>query len=83
MLERFNTYSMHRPRLRKTTGWVLVVVGFVALVAPIVPGAPLVFVGLEILGLRIVFTDKIKRVFVRKEKTTPLARISIIEENVA
>jgi len=51
-----------------------VVVGFIALIAPIVPGAPLVFVGFEILGLRFVFTDKIKLLVLRKNKTliTPL-----------
>jgi hypothetical protein len=65
MYERFNNYSSDRPRLRKSAGWFLVVVGFVALIMPVVPGAPLVFVGLELLGLRIIFTDKIKNLFRR------------------
>ena len=76
MLKRFNNYTISRPRLRKIMGWIFVVIGFVALVAPIIPGAPLVFIGFEILGLRFVFTDKVKRLFVRSEKTTPLTDLA-------
>ncbi len=76
MIERFNIYSINRPRLRKTMGWALVVIGFFALIAPIVPGAPLVFIGFEVLGLRFVFTDKIKDFFARRNKIAPLTAIT-------
>lgn len=69
MYERFQNYSMTRPRLRKITGWTLVVIGFIALIAPIIPGAPLVFIGLELLGLRFLFIDKI-RAFLRRKGDT-------------
>ncbi len=76
MYERFNTYSTTRPRLRKIVGWTLVVVGFVALIAPIIPGAPLVFIGFELLGLRFIFMDKMKA-FVSRPETTPRPLVAI------
>jgi uncharacterized membrane protein YbaN (DUF454 family) len=59
MYERAKTFTLARPRLKKTVGWVCVVVGVVAVVVPVVPGAPLVFVGFEILGFRMLFLDRI------------------------
>lgn len=72
MIEKFNNYTMSRPRLRKVFGWILVIYGFVALVTPLTPGGLLLFVGLEVLGIRFVFTDKIKRYFIKEKFTTPL-----------
>ncbi len=69
MYERFNTYSLTRPRLRRTVGGAFVVVGTLGLIAPIIPGAPIFFIGLELLGLRMIFTDRVKRVFKRSQKT--------------
>lgn len=63
MYERFNAYSTTRPRLRKTVGWFLVAVGFVALVTPLTPGGLLFFVGLELLGMRVLVLDKMKSFF--------------------
>ncbi len=67
MYERFNTYTTLRPRLRKIVGWFLVVFGFFALVTPLTPGGLLFFVGLEILGLRIIFTERVRRFFRREQ----------------
>ncbi len=66
MIERFNTYTLTRPRLRKIFGWFLIVFGFFALVTPLTPGGLLFFVGLEILGIRFAFTEKIKQFFVKQ-----------------
>ncbi len=63
MRERFDSYTLTRPRLRKSMGWFLVVFGFLALITPLTPGGILFFVGLEILGLRFVFFDKVKSTF--------------------
>jgi hypothetical protein len=41
-------------------GVFLIVIGFAALVTPLTPGAWLGLVGLELLGIRIVFFDKFK-----------------------
>lgn len=66
MREKFNNYTDTRPRLKKVAGWLFLIVGFFALVTPLTPGGVLFFVGLEILGLRIVFTEKMKRIFPRR-----------------
>lgn len=71
MYERFNSYSTTRPRLRKVVGWVLVVIGFLALVTPLTPGGILFFLGLELLGLREVGMEKMKRLLRRAEETIP------------
>lgn len=66
MIERFNSYTLTRPRLKKFFGWFLVVFGFLALVTPLTPGGLLFFVGLEILGVRFVGIEKIKVLLSRK-----------------
>lgn len=59
MYERAKTFTLSRPRFKKVVGYVFVVVGVVALVAPVIPGAPLVFIGFELLGFRILFLDRL------------------------
>jgi Putative transmembrane protein (PGPGW) len=59
MYARAKHFTLTRPRLKKTVGWVFIVVGVVALVAPVIPGAPLVFIGFELLGFRLLFVDKL------------------------
>lgn len=46
--------------IKKTIGILLILIGFAALFTPFTPGSWLVFVGLEFLGLRVAFWDKIK-----------------------
>jgi len=79
MYERFNSYSTTRPRLRKIVGWALVVVGFLALVTPLTPGGILFFLGLELLGLREIATDKMKRLFRRATVVVPVE----VEERIS
>ncbi len=69
MVNRFKIYSHSRPRLRKTVGWGLVIFGFVMLVTPLTPGGSLFFVGLEILGLRIIGIERIKNFLFRRKST--------------
>ena len=59
MYERAKTFTLTRPRVKKALGCLLIVIGFVAIIAPIIPGAPLVFIGLELLGFRLLFIDKL------------------------
>lgn len=63
MYEKAKNFTLERPRMKKAIGVSFVVVGFVALVAPVIPGAPLIFIGFELLGIRLLFLD---RVFKRK-----------------
>lgn len=46
--------------LKKIVGVVLMIVGIAGIFFPILPGWILIFVGLEIIGIRLVFFDKIK-----------------------
>mgnify|MGYP001574646026 CR=1 FL=1 len=49
--------------IKKTIGVLLIVIGLLALVTPFTPGSWLIFVGLEFIGIRILFWDKIKAWF--------------------
>ncbi len=63
MYERAKTFTLTRPRFKKVVGWLFVTIGFIALVAPVIPGAPLVFVGIELLGFKLLFLDRIRERF--------------------
>ncbi len=75
MYERFNAYSTTRPRLRKTVGWSLVAIGFIALVTPLTPGGLLFFVGLELLGIRVLVLHKMKNFFRPAKETVAVQQI--------
>ena len=57
------------PALKKAIGILLILIGLFALLTPFTPGSWLVFIGLELLGLRMVFWDKIKTRFQKISKT--------------
>ena len=44
-----------RSILKKSLGYALILVGFLALVTPLTPGSWLIFVGLELIGIRYAF----------------------------
>jgi hypothetical protein len=44
--------------LKKALGVLLVILGFLALITPATPGSWLALIGLELLGLRVLFEDK-------------------------
>jgi uncharacterized protein YqgC (DUF456 family) len=59
--------------IRKLLGFFLFFIGLLALITPFTPGSWLIFVGLEFLGFRMLFWEKIKSRFqkyslVKKEK---------------
>ena len=49
--------------VKNTIGVLLIVIGLLALITPFTPGSWLIFIGLEFIGIRIVFWDKIKSWF--------------------
>lgn len=55
------------PMLKKFIGVLLILLGLLALVTPLTPGSWLVFVGLEILGVRFLFWTKLKEKIFGKE----------------
>ena len=52
---------------KKIIGVGLIIIGFLALITPFTPGAWLIFIGLELLGVRILFWDKIKNWFLKEK----------------
>lgn len=46
--------------IKKAVGFLLLLIGLTALLTPFTPGSWLIFIGLEFLGIRILFLDKIK-----------------------
>ncbi len=70
LIERFITGETalikRYPKVRKTIGIVLIVYGIFALFTPFTPGAWLIFIGCELVGLNIVFLEKIKNKFRKK-----------------
>jgi hypothetical protein len=70
MYEKAKQFTLKRPRVKKTLGIFLVVFGIAGMVAPIIPGAPMLFIGLELLGFHLLFLDKIL-----KRKTVPAPQV--------
>ena len=50
-----------RKRFRRVTGVFFITVGLIALVTPFTPGSWLIFVGLETLGVHVVFWEKLAK----------------------
>ncbi len=55
--------TIHKTAFKKTIGLFLIIIGLAALLTPFTPGSWLIFVGLEFIGIRILFWDKIKSWF--------------------
>ena len=68
--EYFKKLFSENPKIKKTVGVILVFVGFIGLITPFTPWGVLFFVGLEMLGGRILLQDKVKSRFKKKKTTT-------------
>lgn len=68
MYEKVKNYSLNQPYLRRILGYTLLLLGFVALITPLTPGALIMLVGgLELLGIRFLFLDRwIERIKAKK-----------------
>ncbi|MFH1393082.1 MAG: hypothetical protein ABIG73_01715 [Patescibacteria group bacterium] len=68
------------PKIKKAIGIVLIIFGLIALITPFTPGSWLIFVGLEFMGIRILFWDKIKSWFQKMipDKQNKIKRIVFI-----
>lgn len=54
--------------VKKIIGILLVLIGLIALVTPFTPGSWLIIIGLELLGFRMLYWNKIKSRFFGKNK---------------
>ena len=59
-MQQLKEYIHNNPKIKKVVGVILILVGLTALVTPLTPGAWLALIGLELLGVRILFSDKLK-----------------------
>lgn len=66
MTEKIKQILEKNRNLKKLLGVLLILVGLLALVTPFTPGSWLVFVGLELLGIRFLFWAKIKEWWKKK-----------------
>ena len=66
LLKIIKEYIHDNPKIKKVIGIILILVGLVALFTPLTPGSWLIFIGLELLGLRILFSNKLLKFFNRK-----------------
>lgn len=51
--------------LKKTVGILLIIIGIVALITPLTPGSWLIFVGLELLGWRLLVNNGLRKYWER------------------
>ena len=59
-LKTIKEYIHDKPKIKKVVGLILILVGLAALITPLTPGSWLAIIGLELLGVRILFFDKFK-----------------------
>ena len=59
LFNKIKEYIRRNPKVRKTIGVLLIVIGLTALVTPLTPGSWLAVIGLELLGVRILFFEKL------------------------
>lgn len=60
LLKTIKKHTNNRPKIKKTVGVILILVGLVALITPFTPGSWLAFIGFELLGVRILLFEKFK-----------------------
>ncbi len=60
LLNTVKDYIHNRPKIKKTVGVILILIGLAAFFTPLTPGSWVAIIGLELLGVRILFFDKFK-----------------------
>ncbi len=66
MLENVKKFLHLNPKWKKVVGVILIFWGVLALFTPLTPGSWLAFLGLELLGIKLLFLEKIKERFMKK-----------------
>lgn len=60
LIKTVKEYIHNRPKIKKIIGVILILIGLAAFFTPLTPGSWLAVIGLELLGIRILFLDKFK-----------------------
>lgn len=61
MYKNMEAEKSKRTILKKILGVALIIIGILALLTPFTPGSWLAFIGLELLGIRLMAWDRIKK----------------------
>ncbi len=73
MYERAKQFTLERPKLKRTVGVILILIGLLGLVMPVIPGIVFVVIGLEFFGMRLLFIDRtIDKMMKKKQIPTEL-----------
>ena len=67
MKKYFKKIWAESPKVRKTTGIVLIAIGLLSVITPFTPLGFLLILGLEVSGIRALFWDKFKNWFRKKD----------------
>jgi len=67
LLKTIKEYIHNSQKIKKVLGIILIFVGLVAIITPVIPGIWILVIGLQLLGIHILFLDKLK--FWRKKIT--------------
>ncbi len=68
LLKTVKEYIHNRPKIKKGVGVILILLGLAAFVTPLTPGSWLAFIGLELLGVRVLLSDPLRRRFSEASK---------------
>lgn len=60
LLKIIREYIRNRPKVKKIIGVILILLGLAAFFTPLTPGSWLAIIGLELLGVRVLLSDKLK-----------------------
>ena len=60
LIKTVKEYIHNRPKIKKIIGVILILIGLAAFFTSLTPGSWLAVIGLELLGIRILFLDKFK-----------------------
>ena len=69
MKEKIQKFLEVHPKLRKSVGVLLVIIGILSIITPFTPVGFLLVVGLELLGIRYLVWDKIKKWLRMKDRS--------------
>ncbi len=68
LLKIIKEYIYNRPKVKKVVGVILILIGLAALITLLTPSSYLVIIGLELLGIRILFFNQFRRRFSEASK---------------
>lgn len=74
LLKIIKEYLDRRPGIKKTVGVILILIGLAALITPLTPGSWLIIIGMELLGARILLSDRLTPSEIKRTLITMIGR---------